>query len=93
MHQVAVAYRSYRVIVESPKTDKLRRENAMKRLQRERRTMDKGKYAVLLACLHQLKFRAFKMIEKMVAKGANHHVLHGQHQVWSNYQAVSHPGE
>lgn len=31
------------------------------------------------------------MIEKMVAKGANHHVLHGQNEVWSNYQALSHP--
>ena len=33
--------------------------------------MSNGKYALLLACLQQLTFRAFKMVEKMVAEG-NH---------------------
>ena len=90
-YQVANAYRSYSIILESPKLDKASRKNAMKKLQRERKSMSKGKYAVLLACLQQLKFRAFKMVEKMVAEGANHHVLHGKHEVWANYQALSHP--
>ena len=91
--QVSVAYRSYRVLVESPNIDEGLRKNRIKKLQRNsnRKTMNKGKYAVLLACLQQLTFWAFKMVEKMVAEGENHHVLHGKHEVWSNYQALSHP--
>ena len=96
---ISVGYRSYQLLLEGPRVDKGRRAKRMKKLQRERGAMSNGKYAVLLASLEQLTFRAFKMVEKMVAESERHHVehgdeqdvVHGTQQVWANYQALSHP--
>ena len=89
--QVSVAYRSYQVICSGPKIDKGRKKKRMQRLLTQKKSMSKGKYAVLLASLQQLTFRGFTLVNKMVAEGENHHVRLGKNEVWADYQLLSYP--
>ena len=66
---IDVGYRSYRILVDSPKIDKGLRATQMKKLDKNGKSMSKGKYAVMLASLQQLNYRAFKIVAKLVEEG------------------------
>ena len=85
------AYRSSVVLKDGPREAKVQREKALEKLRAQKGKICQGKYALLLAGLQMLTWRAYQLFSAAVSEGEKHTARVGKWEVWSNYKSISAP--